>query len=280
MNPILFYEYGKSAAESPIGYLSDDNPVKLGYTLRKIDSTYAGDVILAQRHSDDAEQLIGYSGDAIDTESLLTFAGSSTVGVKTLFEGTGKGVNATQTVKTSQPLIVIDGVLVTDNGLPSMDFGTLTTPKHLLFSTDLFSGKNLDLYWVMSCRNYDSIGFVHFSTTNASSYWQITNGGNFYVQNKQGVGASTQHMNDSIPRYLNLYAESTQITRVLNNTTNTVQVTPTAISAGVKTYTIGKYVGGSNWDLDGKISEFIIFDTLQAGKDVIKNNMKSYYGLT
>ena len=260
-------------------YLSGISIPTLGYSLRKINPAYSGNVVLAQRQSDDAEQLIGFSGDSIDTAALLNFAGSASIGVKTLFEGNGAGVNATQTDKTKQPIIVDAGSLVTDNGLPSMDFGTLTTPKHLLITTDILGGKLADLYWAMTCRNYDRYGYVPFATTNGSSYWQIGDGGGSYIQNKGSINGSLKLTNNGSLHYFNLYATTLEVHAEVNNTSQNYDLTPTAIGTGLKTYSIGKFLGGSDWDLDGKISEFLIYDTNQAAKADIKTNIINYYGI-
>ena len=89
----------------------------------KLSSTYAGPCLRAIRHSDGAEQDIGFSGNALDTAGLLTFAGAGDAFVKTHYDQSGNARHLIQATQAKQPKIVSAGNLIsTINGLPSILF--------------------------------------------------------------------------------------------------------------------------------------------------------------
>lgn len=87
------------------------------FSLRKLISTATAS-IRVRRSSDNAEQDIGFTGDALDTASLAAFVGANSAFVATFYDQTGNGENAEQATTTKQPRIVnagaYDGKLVFD----------------------------------------------------------------------------------------------------------------------------------------------------------------------
>lgn len=93
-------------------------------------NSYTGSAINVRRDSDDATQNVGFtpSGD-LDTASLLAFTGTSSGYVKTWYDQSGHGYNATQTTTTKQPRVVDTGV-VTISGTrsrPTVQFSFTAT---------------------------------------------------------------------------------------------------------------------------------------------------------
>jgi hypothetical protein len=93
------------------------------YSLRQLDTAYAGKAINVRRSSDNTTLDIGFtaSGD-LDTAALLTFAGSGSAYVVTWYDQSGSAVNVTQATQANQPRIVNAGVVETVNGRPSIMF--------------------------------------------------------------------------------------------------------------------------------------------------------------
>ncbi len=93
------------------------------YSLRKLDTAYAGKAVNVRRSSDNTTADIGFtaSGD-LDTASLLTFAGSGSAYVVTWYDQSGNGANVTQATQANQPRIVNAGAVETVNGRPSIMF--------------------------------------------------------------------------------------------------------------------------------------------------------------
>jgi hypothetical protein len=98
------------------------------YSLRKLSSTYTGYAIRVRRSSDNTEQDIGFDSNGdLDTSSLLSFVGAGDGYVTVWYDQSGPFVeyytghaSLGQSSAVSQPQIVSSGVLITDNGKPSI----------------------------------------------------------------------------------------------------------------------------------------------------------------
>jgi hypothetical protein len=90
------------------------------YSLRKLRTAYLGAAINVRRSSDSATQDIGFVNNNLDTASLLAFVGNGNGFVRTWYDQSGNGRNATQTLPLGQPQIVINGVIQTQNGRPTV----------------------------------------------------------------------------------------------------------------------------------------------------------------
>lgn len=94
----------------PTGYLESLAVLpRAVLSLRKLVST-ATSAIRVRRSSDNTEQDIGFTGDALDTASLLAFVGAGSAYVTIWYDQSGNGLNATQATAASQPRIVNAGV--------------------------------------------------------------------------------------------------------------------------------------------------------------------------
>jgi hypothetical protein len=61
---------------STFSFLLNEYPnASAAYSLRKVDSAYAGSAIKVRRSSDNTEQDIGFVNNQLDTSSLTTFVG-------------------------------------------------------------------------------------------------------------------------------------------------------------------------------------------------------------
>jgi hypothetical protein len=110
------------------------------YSLRKLNSSYTGSAIRVRRSSDNTEQNIGFSSNGVlDTTTLLSFVGVGNGMVTTWYDQSGNGKNALQTTASNQPQVVINGVLVTQNGKPSVYFNQDILLINRIFSTSNFS---------------------------------------------------------------------------------------------------------------------------------------------
>ncbi|WP_296277867.1 arabinofuranosidase catalytic domain-containing protein [Pseudomonas sp. UBA7530] len=127
VNPFFF------GASVSAGYLDDFSPApRVAYSLRKVIST-ATVAIRVRRSSDNAEQDIGFAGDALDTAALAAFVGSNSAFVTTFYDQTATGINLVQATAASQPRIVnagaFDGAAIFDGtndwmSAASVPFGT------------------------------------------------------------------------------------------------------------------------------------------------------------
>lgn len=91
-----------------------------GYSLRQLAYDYTGPVVTVRRSSDSVED--DFTASEVADGTLAAFCGAGDGLVKTLYDQSGNGRDASQSTATAQPKIVSGGVLVLENGLPAMDF--------------------------------------------------------------------------------------------------------------------------------------------------------------
>ena len=105
-------------------YLLDDYPgAAAAYSLRRLDSTYTGSAIRVRRADNNAEQDIGFDNNELDTSALATFCSGTDGFVKTWYDQSGNGNNATQTTAANQPKIYDSGTgVITENGKPALNY--------------------------------------------------------------------------------------------------------------------------------------------------------------
>jgi hypothetical protein len=86
----------------------------VAYSLRKLRTDYSGNAIRVRRSSDNTEQNIGFSGNDLDTASLLTFCGVGNGFITTWYDQSTNANNATQATAANQAQIVASGALILD----------------------------------------------------------------------------------------------------------------------------------------------------------------------
>jgi hypothetical protein len=98
------------------------------YSLRLLDADKATNAIQVRRSSDGALKDIGFtaSGD-LDTAALLEHVGTGSGFVRTWYDQSGNGRHAVKTTEGSQPRIVSNGVIETQNGRPAIRFNGSST---------------------------------------------------------------------------------------------------------------------------------------------------------
>lgn len=117
------------------------------YSLRLLRSTYTGDAIRVRRSSDNTEQDIGFVSGELDTSSLLSFVGTGGTDngfVKTWYDQSGNGYDATQTTAANQPQIVSAGSVILEGGKPTVQFDGSNDYLIQYGLSSLFSGNNMN----------------------------------------------------------------------------------------------------------------------------------------
>ncbi len=92
------------------------------YSLRKLRTAYTGYCIEVRRSSDNATQNIGFVNGVLDESALTTFCGAGDGFVKTWYDQSTNGNNATMTTTGTQPQIVSSGSVFSVNGKVSIKF--------------------------------------------------------------------------------------------------------------------------------------------------------------
>lgn len=117
----FLFSTGKMTSSYPLDGISMDSS-DLVFSLRKL-TARATNAIIVRRSSDNAEQVIGFSGRDLDTTALLAFVGAGNGFVAAWYDQSPNGNNAVQTVAVTQPQIVSSGALiVSPKGRPAMRF--------------------------------------------------------------------------------------------------------------------------------------------------------------
>ena len=164
----------------PVSLLLDLYPDALvAYDLRKLSSAYTGNCIEVRRGSDNAIQDIGFVDGVLDAASLVTFAQGGECYVRTLYDQSGNGNNATQTVLINQPQITDSlGAVITKYGKPSIYwYGPANADASVLIFTEIsphtvFIAQQLDVQggayqqWLLGGSNND---YVSSSSSNVST---------------------------------------------------------------------------------------------------------------
>jgi hypothetical protein len=108
-----------------VGLLDTYSGSSAAYSVRRLSSTYTGNLIRVRRSSDNTEENIGYnSSNVLDTTALLSFVGASNGFITTWYDQSGNANNATQSTALNQPQIVSSGSLLTVNSKPCLMIST------------------------------------------------------------------------------------------------------------------------------------------------------------
>lgn len=87
------------------------------YSLRKLDTTYAGSAIQVRRTTDNATQDIGFVNNVLDLTALTTFLGANNGAVSIWYDQSGNGRNLINATAIEQPIVYASGPVIF-NGAP------------------------------------------------------------------------------------------------------------------------------------------------------------------
>jgi hypothetical protein len=244
------------------------------YSLRQL-RTGETEAVRVRRSSDNTEQTIGFSNGQLDTTALATFCGSSNGFVKTWFDQSGNGNDATQTATGSQPKIY-DGTtgVVTEGTKPAIN---LDSNDFLdLGSLSAASGDNVSYYWVGDWTGETSNNnrwILHADDTNSYQAPISTNGnandGYAGLTNvtgyKDGVSVAVATRDNVHDAFTSVY----HLGELYGTTTTSFSSTE-----------LGRYPIGNNFYLNGNIQEFILYTSDQSSNRTnIEDNINTFYSI-
>lgn len=279
------------------------------YSVRKLRTAYAGSCIRVRRSSDNTEQNIGFSGNALDTTALLSFVGAGNGFVTTWYDQSTNGVDVTQATTTLQPRIVNSGSVDTENGLPALLFdGTDDALYSTFASTSLnartntlscvvrFTRTSSGMEAVISTKrtgigaDYQTGLILERRTTNVSANRTRGDGTNNYI-GQQGSDSNITAMTNVI--YIvngvggteGMWIDDTSKTLSSAYSNGTTAITD-YMSAGSASRRIVIGNGNSGFNdttfgrpLAGRIAEVILWGSdLSANRSSIYNDQKAYFG--
>lgn len=264
------------------------------YSVRKLDSAYAGSCLEAYRVSDGATQDIGFDGNGdLDTAAIISFAGGGEVRVRTWYDQSGNGVDATQTTDTFMPRIYDGAAIYEENGKPTLAWTAQgqhmdTTPNESITAQSNFVVFNM---------NSTSGGFARVlaqAETGQDDYFA----GQYSALLKSPTVNSLMATYDGngAPEVNNASAYNTQHlwTAIANGTASDVwldsgtegsastTLSPTLNMANLTIRTIGGAAGFNQDRLVGNIQEVLIYNTDEeaaGNRGNIEYNVNDYYSI-
>lgn len=179
------------------GLLDDYPNAAAAYSLRKLRSAYTGSAIRVRRASDNTEQDIGFVDGELDTSTLTTFCSSTDGFVKTWYDQSGNGYDATQTTASAQPQIVNSGSVILENGKPALQFG-----GNDYFANSTNGVLRLDLrthfYVIKETTSTNFAGIVSYSPSSGNDFGN-TSGGNINLADGSSYGNTAMNLASSVP---------------------------------------------------------------------------------
>jgi hypothetical protein len=130
------------------------------YSLRQLSNAYTGPVVTVRRSSDNAEE--DFKASEIDDGTLAAFCGAGDGLVKTWFDQSGNGNDASQGTADRQPKIVDSGSLVTEGGKAAVEFDG---------SNDYISSLSLASVFSGSDKTTSTFCVRNDSSTNSGTLW-------------------------------------------------------------------------------------------------------------
>jgi len=277
------YQFGGGVVAS---LLLDLYPATVAYSLRKLRTAYSGSAIRVRRTSDNAEQDIGFSGNDLDTASLLSFVGANNGFVVTWYDQQGAN-NLTQGSSTSQPQIVSSGSLITRGGKVAVKFDGSNDRLLRIIASAVLNTTNVSHFSVSNNDVNSGRGIIHAQSTgtvaSVRTFCDRTATISNMIVNNVSFTAFSSNLsvlrNSADQRLLSSFIDGANNMSAFDNsaigTTNTYSGATT--SAGLQ---LGAQDGaGLTW-LNGTIQEFIGFNTDEsANRTAIETNINDYYGI-
>ncbi len=184
------------------GPLNMITPVaNVAYSLRRMRCAYSGFAIRVRRSSDNTTQDIGFtvSGD-LDTVALKTFVGAGNGFINIWYDQSGNAKDLSQATPGNQPQIIASGVVLRQNGKPTVRF-TASSTQTLRYAGTISSGNGSFSIIAISSRNNTTLaaGSEIFGWGNNASagnrigLWNDINTGNNSIEllNRAKIGNST-----------------------------------------------------------------------------------------
>jgi hypothetical protein len=238
----------------------------MAYSLRRVRTGYAGFAIRVRRSSDNAEQDIGFTPNAIlDTAALLTFVGANDGFVTTWYDQSlNSGRNLTQTTAANQPRIVVAGALQTLNSRPVVlfdgvnSFMDVAAPIGLGAITAVLNANDVGTF-----GDFDGI-FGGQTTAN----WTAT-GASSTVRDVNAVGTPVINGTSSVE-----FAPLATL-KVLTANTALIAAEPTG-------WRLGQDRGTTTRRWNGNFAEVVAYPAVlsTANRQLLERNQGNYYGIT
>lgn len=255
-----------------IGLLDEYSGAAAAYSLRKLRTAYTGSAIEVRRASDNTTQDIGFVNNELDTSTLATFCSGTDGFVTTWYDQSGNGNDATQTTAANQPKIYdsVSGV-ITQGTKSSIDFGT--TLQNLCLSVNNSTTNNL--ITVVHTANYVASKNQVILALSDSNFIIVAVGdtGKLKYANSNDTMISTTNVGSFQLSTIDINDKKLYINGLQEDSVSTV-------SGASTRYVIANYTNTGTNQMEGYISEIVIWQTAQTSNvSNINNNINDFYSI-
>lgn len=241
------------------------------YSLRNLSASYTGPLIRVRRDSDSVElDIYGKYDGTIDTQSLTSFCAGTNGFVRTWYDQSTNGRNATQVSASQQPQIVSEGALYYTNSKPALNSNI--NSKTLLTATDI----TFTSYYASIVSNVTGkLGnYAHLIGLGGSPFNQFyRNTDNWRYYSSSGDTA-TNVIFESGQRLITFQDNNTNTAIYLNGVLNTtLNLTPNVNNQDLR------IIGfDNNNGMQGTFQECIFYTSDQSSNRTgIEGNINSFY---
>lgn len=248
--------------------LLDTYTALAAYSLRKLRTAYSGSAIRVRRSSDNAEQDIGFSGEALDESALTTFVGANDGYITKWYDQSGGSQgDYAQTTASRQWQIVASGAVIKSGGIPA--------------PTSAGNGG-----YERAASSYGATQFYTVINTNDGAYVFLGNGaGTKLAGTAQDGFTSSPHTGAGTPNYRANGAALSSPNRDDLHAQWSISANVLAVAENVD---VSGWSTGINWFLYPAAPSFnlsgICYEIIEASDTTdragIEGNLASHYGIT
>lgn len=227
----------------------------------------ADSCMVIRRSSDNATQLIGFSGNDIDESTIDTHCSSTDCFVIRWCDQTGNGNDATQTTTTLQPKIATSGTIIRQDAILTIEFDG-TDDYFNIPETSTTGSTDLNALDVRYTADVGDVSYVlggdSYGMTN------LVGGGTIYISNKANYQSATYDITDSQIYFSDL--------RNLEVWGNGADVGFSSLASFVRSNGYNKIGNFGGLYMDGNIQLSITYESDQTGNRTgMETVINSYY---
>ena len=245
------------------------------YSLRQLSNAYTGPVVTVRRSSDNAEA--DFKASEIDDGTLTAFCGAGDGFVKTWFDQSGSGNDASQATAAAQPKIVDSGPLVTEGGKAALQFDGI---DDFLSLAGINNASEWSVFYIARRQASSKSMPVLGSPTDAA----VTHPAYEFTDNKTYSRNSVGYK-----RYADATVQQVMYTTINKSDSDFSQI-DTYRNGGILIIDLsGSLVGGNTWDAIGRIAaqeatgtmqEIIVYLSDQsANRERIEGDINRHFGI-
>jgi hypothetical protein len=244
------------------------------YSLRKLDKDYTGYAIRVRESAGNTLADIGFDSNGdLDTTALLNHTGLASGYVHTWYDQSGNGNNAVQGTNANQPQIVSSGSVITENGLPAVDFdGT----NNFMTASAVTTTQPTTASMIVTSDTGVYSGRYFYDGDDATDRQAAFISGTVY----SAYAGVTQSSGTSATVGLQIHMFT-----VYNSTSSKIYVNASGVSSvnlGIR-YLSGLIIGqrySATSRLDGRMQELIFWNANESSNRTgIESNINTYYSI-